>query len=610
MKRKNVLLLNFAALLLTSCSVSKGKVISSSNSQDSIETSASLSSEESKSSSLESTISSEISSKEESQSIEESQIIESEEESELLESSEETQSIETSEKISEGSELIESSEIVSPSEENSEVIESSEIIDSSEVSSSESLSSEQSSEKPPVEVALVSSEEYYELFDPSSKISMELYLSNEAMYTLSHYQGDPYDLKWKDLYLPGNFSITINGTTHTFKEVGVRMKGNTSRKEFVYNDQITDIVNFKISFKATFDDAEYLENPDFARFYKEWDNKDLKDERKDRNLFGLEKLDIKVAPRNDGNCFISEIYAYDSFRNNGLIAPRATLGSINLANDTSNMKGTMEIIEPIDKQMLKRYFSKADSKGDLYKCVYKGSDGKADLTRNNAVSKEVDSNGYNIGTRVARGKIGVEDPFNYYIPSYQLKTNDKKGEDSDFSNMVNYINAVWSTSYAGAPLSMLDSILDIDEFIKFSAISYLLGGFDDQRYNYNNYYLYFVPSSKKAIYIPYDWDWCMGDYFGFNLSDKTPFDEYTIDGNFPAAVYYSTFFKSSNNGNISYSRVEMQNQYMDDINSTIDNILNINSFKELNKFYTGSYNSEEVSRVSSYMNSKRIAASK
>jgi hypothetical protein len=50
---------------------------------------------------------------------------------------------------------------------------------------------------------------------------------------------------------------------NTISEVGVRMKGNTSRLKFVDSDDaITQGCHFKISFKAAFDDSHY----DFDQF--------------------------------------------------------------------------------------------------------------------------------------------------------------------------------------------------------------------------------------------------------------------------------------------------------------------------------------------------------
>lgn len=538
-------------------------------------------------------------------------LVESSEESiksshQLVESSDEiVSSIEDPLSIEESPELITSEEMISSDISSEELMSSSEEVLSSEIKSVESSDLVISSEEKPKEpVALENSEEYLKLFSYDSNVRMELSFSDASITALSKYQSDRGNLKYQELYFPADLKLIMNGTEYFYDEVGVRMKGNTSRREIVYDNTIIQSCHFKVSFKATFDDEAYNDNMELQQFYKFWGDAAAKKARKDRNLFGLEKLDLKYIPRNDGACVLSEIFAYDRFREAGLIAPRANVSTLRFSNSNSFFEGYYEFIEPIDKQMLKRYFSKSDSKGDLYKCVYKGF-GKADLSRNEAVEKILDSNGYNVGNRIANGKIGVEDKYNGYQPAYQLKTNDKNGEGSDFSNMSHLINSVWSASYAGAPLSMVEEVLDIDEFLKFSAISYLIGNFDDQRYNYNNYYIYFVPSTGKAIYIPYDWDWCLGDFFGFELSRSTPFDEITLNNEEPSSLFYVTFLKGDgHNRNISYDKSDMSNKYLNYIDSYLNSTLSIEKFEEISNSI-GINNYSEINRARSYMSNKK-----
>ena len=593
MKKRFVCLVFSSLFIISGCSFSNGKV--SKVSDTSFSSKESITSKESIESSIE-----EISSSSSSDiSIETSEELSSSESSiDVISSEELSESIES--ETSSFEEFTDETSIDTSSEESSSIESSS--IESLSIESSSIESSSVQPEKP----ALVNSEEYLELFDHSSSISMSLKFSNASLQALSKYGAGYGSIKYQDLYFPADFSITLNDKEYSFDEVGVRMKGNTSRAVIVdeYNNLI-NLCHFKISFKATFDDEIYNDNEELQAFYKVWDNKDDRSERKDRNLFGLEKLDLKYVPRNGENCLASELYAFDCFRDAGLIAPRANLCLLSLANDVNSFSYGYELIEPIDKQMIKRYYSKAEAKGDLYKCVYK-SWGKADLTRRDAVEYLTDSNGHNVGARVPNGKIGVEDKYNEYVPAYQLKTNDKEGENSDFSSLTNLINAVWSCGYAGAPLSKLEEVLDIDKFLQFSAVSYILGNFDDQRYNFNNYYLYFVPSTKKAIYIPYDWDWCMGDFIGFNLSNSTPFSETTLDGSGPSTIFYDTFLKGNGGRNISYSREAMQDAYFNYVSEYAPSYLDISRFSAL--LSELNISRMEESRVRYYMEAKLEAA--
>lgn len=359
------------------------------------------------------------------------------------------------------------------------------------------------------------------------------------------------------------------------------MKGNTSRRAFCdENGTISYPAHFKVSFKATFSDASYDLDDEVKTYKKDWTNdpSGLSD-RKSRTLYGMEKLDLKYVPRNFSPfCVSQEVYVYDSFRKEGIMAPRANIVQIGLKDDTSSLPYVAEAVECIDKVFLKRYYSKADAKGDLYKCVY-GPKGPADLTRDESVDKIKDTNGNSIGGRVPWGKIGVEDNIAGYHPSYDLSTNDDDGNSGTFPTMVNFINSMWNLNYNSGPSSLLESVLDVDEFLRFSAMSQLFGNPDDQRYNANNYYVYFQPSNGKAVYIPYDWDWSLGlDWEDHNMAGKTALDESKLTSN-SSNVYFATFFSS---GKTSYSRTTYQNVYLGYIARNLhEGLLDFSSYSSL-----------------------------
>lgn len=75
-----------------------------------------------------------------------------------------------------------------------------------------------------------------------------------------------------------------------YEEVGVRMKGNTSRHTFYGDDGFTNNIHMKLSFKETFDDIDDGYTQDEL---KEWTDEDKRDERKARTLGGMEKIDVK-----------------------------------------------------------------------------------------------------------------------------------------------------------------------------------------------------------------------------------------------------------------------------------------------------------------------------
>lgn len=378
-------------------------------------------------------------------------------------------------------------------------------------------------------------------FKVSDSISISLYFTNKSLYDLSNYGGNQttYNHKYDDVYFPANFACKIGETEYFYNDVGVRMKGATSRRTFADSKgNITNTVHFKVSFKCTFDDELY-DLFQFSGYKHSWDA-DSKETRKDRKFFGMDKIDFKYVPRNDVSLTLNrqtynyksynqEFYSYELFNNNDVAAPYARWINLSLSSQKVTKTYKYEAVECIDKKFLKRAFN--ENKGDLYKCtqVLSPSTAKtnqwggsfdnvgttnsatyANFTLDNAVTSSFDENGYANGTRRVAGSIGVEDNYNNYHPLYSLKTNDDLGDGSDFSKMVNFINAIYSVRYKSAPYSMLESVLDVDQFLKFAGISYVLGNYDDMRNNGNNFYVYFRKSDGKAVFIPYDYDYSLG----------------------------------------------------------------------------------------------------
>ena len=260
----------------------------------------------------------------------------------------------------------------------------------------------------------------------------------------------------------------------------------------------------------------------------------------------------------------------------------------------TSISAPKEAVEAIDKRFLKRALG--DKDGDLYKCTqvigtttssgggWGGGWGGtqdvkyADFDRDGAVTTSLDENGYANGTRIANGKIGVEDNYGEYHPVYSLKTNDSGGENSDFTNMAELINVCYSCCEKGAPLSLLESKLDLTEWLNYCAVSYVVGNYDDFRNNSNNYYIYFRSTDNKAVIIPYDYDYSLG-----LTKESSVYNHIATDGPFTNKTSHSTInisiFKDTiiTNNNLSYyntgetTQKTMQTTYKNKIKEISDN---------------------------------------
>ncbi len=484
----------------------------------------------------------------------------------------------------------------------SSALASSEVTSSEEISSAESSSSDESA-KQPIDVASPVSDDFLALFDPLSRVSVRLEFSNEAMFAIHRLQSTP-DSRYNDFYFPAKrFSVSLGGETHEFDDVGVRMRGASSRYGFT-NEQgkIYIPVSFKVSLKATFDDPEYLTDENLMPFYHDWEGKSKqRKERKNRNLFGLEKMNFRKLPRAGTDMVLKETYCYQVFRQNNMLAPYSNTVGFSLLSETDEWNGYYELIEPIDKEFLKRRFSKAESKGDLYKCVHPQIDAPANLIREGAVYTE----GENAGKRIPKGLIGVEDNYASYRPSYQLKTNDD-GENSDFSAMENLINMIWEVAYNGGSFSHLTNAIDLNSFMRYSALSYLLGSPDDFRWSGNNYYLYFLPSTGKAIFIPYDYDFALGtvwDETALPLVYCTPFFRPIEKTDYSPLLFATYLLPAKEMGlNMSFSPGPLRAYFDTLVHGLADRALNSNAYSSLCE-QTG--HSEDKDSVLKYFSKKR-----
>lgn len=323
----------------------------------------------------------------------------------------------------------------------------------------------------------------YELiYNPTADIKIDLFFTNEAIYKLAKYSVD--EVK-KEMYHPCSMNITINGEQYSFLEVGARMKGNTSRNENFVNADGTfnALVHFKLSLKETFDDVK-----DNDYFIRTWDDETSRDARKDREFAMQQKFDLKWNKSFD-ETYTKQIYAYDAFIEEGLLASHVNLVHLTIHSESDSIEAIYQLQETIDKDFLKQRLAKDEAQGNLYKSTYTDmGPASLDITTINS--------------------IGVE-AANYH-PSYDLKTNDKDDEIDHtlLTNIIRILNE--NTSNAATFKSVIDELIDVDAILKYQALCWVMGNPDDSRNNSNNYYIYFNSLTNKMVFIPYDFDRCLG----------------------------------------------------------------------------------------------------
>ena len=329
---------------------------------------------------------------------------------------------------------------------------------------------------------------YDQLFDPDSKIEIDLDMEKSQLRQMQadyeHYK----EMGSKSpIYRRADVTISITtagGTTcYRVRDVGVRTKGNTSRNSFYKEEEggIYKYIHLRLDFQETFDDAGY-----YGAEAVQWPSEEARLARKDRTFATLEKLELRWNKCYDAT-YIRELYAYELYRSEGVLAPRAGLATFNW-ND-ANM-GVYTVVEPVDKVFLEKNLKQEDWDGDQYKCGWTWQG--ANFTNLNSV--------------------GIENEDNGEFYCYDLKTNKKTSQHESLTALINGLTKGNVTKERFAEL------VDTDYFLRYAAVSYFLGNPDDLRNNYNNCYLYFLKSTGKAIIIPYDYDRCLGVTCEYNPS--------------------------------------------------------------------------------------------
>ena len=362
---------------------------------------------------------------------------------------------------------------------------------------------------------------YYTLWKETTTVKVEIDITPFELKKLNEafYDWKKGDATKADTYRKCNLIITVNGETYRYEEVGIRMRGNTSRTDFVNdNGDIYNLVHFRFSLTETFDGEEYEGNAWGKECYHDWKRDTAEGEaarkaRKDRTFATMEKFYYKWNKCYD-QTYIREIYANRMFRAYGILAPHITLAQICIKQrDNMESVGVGNLYELIDKQFVKRNFDKQRKGGDLYKCTYSAK-GPADLTY------------------IDERNCGIETATEGF--SYDLKTNDDPTEP-EWSNH-RYIKEFVSMLNAGGSAAdfkaKFRSYIDMDYFARFEAVNYLLGNPDCIRNHANNYYLYFTPADEKgkftAYIIPYDYDRCLGVNYDWNpAQSRVKFGPYT-----------------------------------------------------------------------------------
>ena len=274
-------------------------------------------------------------------------------------------------------------------------------------------------------------------------------------------------------YVMATITFVKDGETTVIDSVGLRLKGNTSRRRPEgWRGQMHQRDN------TDWHHAHFGVN---LRKYVDDDAHTIQDVR---------KLHLKWFK--DDPAYVREMFCYDLFKRAGVwTAVRNNYCRlwIHVEGDSKEAYyGVYELMEPIDKRYLKDRKNRfGASNGYLWKC------------RNGAA-----------GLNNPNGDIWYDDDSDDRH-AYTLKTQTEEF-DSARVQLVDFMNKINGLSDSEFYM-WIQQVTDIDLLLKTYAVNVAVGMWDDYWNNANNYYLYFNGThlhGYQFYLIPYDYDNTLG----------------------------------------------------------------------------------------------------
>jgi len=261
-------------------------------------------------------------------------------------------------------------------------------------------------------------------------------------------------------------------------------------------------------------------------------------EDKQDRLFGMKAINLK-SMWNDVSQ-MREALAWDLFAEAGVVAPRHTYAKLCVEGQAGGQAvtrymGLYSVIEQVDKAMLRDHFGKENDGGNLYKAYWPERDlGPATLGYRS-------SNGDDSGKQYRR-EADVD------ARTYQLKENDDDPALSTYDDLATLIRVVHGKTLAGgagdlaspAYVTAVEEVFNAKQFLRWAAMSSLLGAWDNYWATPANYYLY--DSGKKGggadfmarpyfTWVPWDYDNTFGiDFHGTSWAEASIVDWSAYDG--------------------------------------------------------------------------------
>lgn len=324
------------------------------------------------------------------------------------------------------------------------------------------------------------------LYDISVVSEIQLSISHDDWNTfLTNFDLNPDN----NTYIPATFSFKKGSESFQIDSVGVRLRGNTSRRRP----------------EGATGELHQSQNANWhhAHFQVKFD-----EYRKKAKFCSSDRVVLKWFK--DDAMYCREVYSYDLFRRFGVwTAPRAsyTRVSVYVEGDLQPAYfGVYALIEGVSDAFLsnrKAAGKWTSNNGNLWKASW-----GATLSPN---SMSDDKMGISVNS------INPSECVNYV---YELKTNKKLGLDAARTQLKEFVNTMNGLQSGSATLkTFLEERMDVDQFLRAYAVNVMVGMWDDYWNGQNNYYFYF-DETNKFYFIPFDYDNTLGTSLGMNAGTQ------------------------------------------------------------------------------------------
>ncbi len=285
-------------------------------------------------------------------------------------------------------------------------------------------------------------------------------------------------------YVAANISFIKDGETTAIDNVGLRLKGNTSRRRPEgWNGRMHE------------QDNTDWHHVHFGVNLRKYDDDD------DHTIQGVRKLHLKWFK--DDPAYVREVFCYELFKRAGVwTAVRDNYCRLWLHVEGDSKEayyGVYELMEPIDKRYLKdRKNLFGSTNGYLWKC------------RNSAS-----------GLNNPNGDIWYDDDSdNRHAYTLQTETGEFDNARAQLVEFMNKLNGLSDNEF----YSWIQEVTDVDLLLKTYAVNVAVGMWDDYWNNANNYYIYFNSkdlTDYKFFFIPFDYDNTLGTSLRCGVQDDS-----------------------------------------------------------------------------------------